>query len=96
MEGNFVIPSTYAQAIFQYINEKRAADYVILSPEQAGDVAAPSDAVLEAYVKANAARYSTPEYRDAAYGAIMPADVAGSIAVTDAQIQQDYDAHKST
>jgi peptidyl-prolyl cis-trans isomerase D len=96
MEGNFVIPSTYAQAIFQYINEKRAVDYVILSPEQAGDVPAPSDAMLEAYVKVNAARYSTPEYRDAVYAAIMPADVAGSISVTDAQIQQDYDAHKST
>ena len=96
MEGNFLLPSTYAQAIFQYINEKRAAEYVILSPEQAGDVPPPSDAVLQAYVKANAARYSTPEYRDAVYAAIMPADVMGSITVTDAQIQQDYDAHKST
>jgi peptidyl-prolyl cis-trans isomerase D len=96
MEGNFLVPSTYAQAIFQYIGEKRAADYVILSPEQAGDVPPPSEAVLVAYVKAHATRYSTQEYRDADYAAIMPADVMGSITVTDAQIQQDYDAHKST
>jgi peptidyl-prolyl cis-trans isomerase D len=96
VEGNFLVPSTYAQAIFQYINEKRAADYVILSPEQAGEVPAPSDAVLSAYVKAHAERFSTPEYRDADYAAIAPADVAGSITVSDAQIQQDYDAHKAT
>jgi len=96
MEGNFLIPSTYAQAIFQYIGEKRAADYVILSPEQAGDIPPPSDAGLEAYVKAHSVRYSTAEYRDADYAAIMPADVMGSITVTDAQIQQDYDAHKAT
>jgi peptidyl-prolyl cis-trans isomerase D len=96
VEGNFLVPSTYAQAIFQYINEKRAADYVILSPEQAGDVPVPSDAVLSAYVKAHAERFSTPEYRDADYAAIAPTDVLGAITVTDAQIQQDYDAHKST
>jgi len=96
LEASLVVPAPYAQAIFQYIGEKRAADYVILSPEQAGSVPPPSDAVLAAYVKAHAARYSTPEYRDAAYAAIAPADVMGSIAVTDAQIQQDYNAHKST
>jgi peptidyl-prolyl cis-trans isomerase D len=96
VEGNFMIPTTYAQAIFQYINEKRAVDYVILSPEQAGDVAPPSDAVLSAYVKAHAERFSTPEYRDATYAAIAPADVMGQITVSDAQISQEYDARKST
>ena len=96
VEGNFIVPPSYAQALFQYINEKRAADYVILSPDQAGEVAPPSDAVLADYVKAHAERYSTPEYRDADYAAITPADVAGSITVTDAQIQQEYDAHKAT
>jgi len=96
MEGNFLVPSTYVQAIYQYSAEKRAADYVILSPDQAGEVPAPSDAVLTAYIKAHAPKYSTPEYRDVDYAAIAPTDVAGSIAVTDAQIQQDYDAHKNT
>ncbi len=96
VESNFVIPPTYAQALFQFINERRAADYVILAPENAGDVAAPSDAVLNAYIKAHAERFSTPEYRDADYAAITPDDVMGSITVTDAQIQQDYDAHKAS
>ena len=96
VEANFIIPTTYAQAIFQYINEKRAADYVILSPEQAGEVAPPSDAVLAAYVKTHAERFSTQEYRDATYAVIAPADVLGAITVTDAQIQQEYDARKST
>jgi peptidyl-prolyl cis-trans isomerase D len=96
VESNFLVPPTYAQAIFQYINEKRAADYVILSPENAGDVPAPSDAVLALYVKLHPERYSTPEYRDADYAAIAPADVIGAVTVSDAQIQQDYDAKKTT
>jgi len=96
MEANFLVPTTYVQAIYQYSAERRAAEYVILSPDQAGDVPPPSEAVLAAYVKAHATRYSTPEYRDVDYAAIAPTDVTGSIAVTDSQIQQDYDAHKST
>jgi peptidyl-prolyl cis-trans isomerase D len=96
VEGNFVVPPTYAQALFQYLNEKRAADYVILSPDQAGNVAPPSDTVLAAYVKAHPERYSTPEYRDADYAVITPADVMGSVTVSDAQIQQEYDVHKAT
>src|SRR5581483_7744597 len=35
VEANFVVPPTYAQALFQYINEKRAADYIVLTPEMA-------------------------------------------------------------
>jgi peptidyl-prolyl cis-trans isomerase D len=96
VEANFLVPTAYAQALFAYINEKRAADYVILMPDQAGDIAPPSDAVLAAYVKDHADHYSTPEYRDADYAVIAPADVMGQINVSDAQIQQEYDAHKAT
>jgi peptidyl-prolyl cis-trans isomerase D len=96
VEGNFLVPPSYAQALFQYLNERRAADYVIVSPDLVGDVPAPSDAVLAAYVKDHPERYSTPEYRDVDYAAIMPADVMGSIIVSDTQIQQEYDAHKAT
>jgi peptidyl-prolyl cis-trans isomerase D len=96
VEGNFVVPPTYAQALFQYINEKRAAEYIVLSPQQAGDVPTPSDAYLAAYIKTHPDRYSTPEYRDADYAAITPADVMGGVTVTDAQLQQAYDAQKST
>ena len=91
---NFVLPTGYAQAIAQYIGERRAADYVVLTPAMVGEIAKPDDAALSAYVKANAARYSTPEYREAEYAAIAPGDV--TVAVTDAQIQQQYDANKST
>ena len=96
VEGNFAVPTTYAQAIFQYSNERRAADYVVLTPAQAGDVPVPSDAVLAATVKAHAARYSTPEYRDADYAVITPADVMGTVSVADTLIAQEYDARKAS
>ena len=94
VEGNYAVPVSYAQALFQFINERRAADYVIVSPDAAGAVAPPSDAVLAAYVKANPDRFSTPEYRDADYAVITSADVP--VTVTDAQIKQVFEAQKST
>jgi peptidyl-prolyl cis-trans isomerase D len=95
-ESNFILPAAYAEGLFLYINERRAADYVVLGQDAAGTIAAPGDKQLEEYVKANAARYSTPEYRDADYAVITPADVAGQINVTDAQIKQQYEAMKDT
>jgi peptidyl-prolyl cis-trans isomerase D len=96
VEGNFVVPLTYAQALFQYIGEKRAADYIVLTPDMAGNLPTPSDTTLNNYLKSHADKYSTPEYRDADYAVIQPADVAGQVTVTDAQISQEYDAHKAT
>jgi peptidyl-prolyl cis-trans isomerase D len=96
VEGNFVVPPTYAQALFSYLNEKRAADYVVLTPEVAGNLPTPSDTTLNAYLKNHPDKYSTPEYRDADYASIGPADVMGQVTVSDAQIQQEYDAHKAT
>lgn len=96
VEGNFLIPPTYAQALFEFINERRAVDYVIVSPDAAGAIPPPSDTVLAAYVKANADRFSTPEYRDADYASLTVDDVMPSITVTDAEIKQAYDNAKAT
>jgi peptidyl-prolyl cis-trans isomerase D len=96
VQANFAIPSAYAQALFLYINERRAVDYVLVSPESVGPVAAPSDAVLTAYIKANASRFSTPEYRSVEYAAITPDDVMPSVTVSDQQIKEDYDSRRST
>jgi peptidyl-prolyl cis-trans isomerase D len=96
LEQGFALPDGYVQALFLFYTERRAADYVIVSPDSVGPIAPPSDAVLAAYVKAHPERFSTPEYRDISYAMIGPADVAGQVTVTEAMITQDYNAHKST
>jgi peptidyl-prolyl cis-trans isomerase D len=94
LESGFVLPSGYAQAIFAYLTERRAAEYVIVAPEAVGPIAPPTDAALADYVKAHPDRFSTPEYREIEYAQIGPADVARESAITDAQIAADYAAHK--
>ncbi len=96
VEGNFAVPAGYAQALLVYSDEKRAADYVIVSPQSLPPVAAPDDKVLAAFVKAHAASFSTPEYRDIDYAELAPEDLASQITVTDAQVHQEFEARKAT
>ncbi len=97
MQGAFQMPAGYVAAIYAYQEEVRAADYIDVPASVITTVAPPTDAQLTAYVKAHAASFSTPEYREITYAAINPDDVMGKIpAVTDAQIKQQYDAQKDT
>lgn len=95
LEAGFALPSGYAQALYLFLTEKRAVDYVIVAPEAVGPIAPPTDAVLADYVKAHADKFSTPEYRQLEYAYIGPQDVAKPSAVTDAMIAQDYAAHQA-
>ena len=95
LEGGFTLPAGYAEALFLYLTEKRAVDYVVVAPEAVGPIAPPTDAMLADYVKAHADKFSTPEYRQIEYAYIGPADVAKESAITDAQIAADYAAHQS-
>ena len=95
LENGFALPRGYAEALYLYLTEKRAVDYVIVAPEAVGAVAPPSDAVLADYVKAHADKFSTPEYRELEYAYVGPQDVAKPSAVTDAMIADNYKAHKA-
>lgn len=96
VEGGMTVPAGYAQALFRFLNERRAAHYIIVAPSLVGEIASPGDAVLGAYVKDHASRYATPEYRDVTFAQLTPADVAGQVTVSDAQIQQYYEQNKAT
>ena len=95
IEGKFALPAGYARALYLYLTEQRAADYVILSPEQLGAVPPPDDATLAAYVKAHANRFSTPEYRQIEFAQVSPEDVVSKVNVTDKMIADEYNTHKA-
>jgi peptidyl-prolyl cis-trans isomerase D len=96
IENGFEVPRGYAHALFAYSTERRAAEYILLTPQALGPIQPPSDSVLAAYVKAHADRFSTLEYRDVTVAIIGPEDVAASVKVTDALLHNEYDAKKST
>jgi peptidyl-prolyl cis-trans isomerase D len=94
MESFFGAPQEYSLALYLYLNEKRAADYVLVPAAAAGDIAPPDDKTLGDFVKANAAHFSTPEYRDVDYAFATPADVP--VEITDKMIADEFAARNAT
>lgn len=89
------MPQGYARALFNYLNEARAVQYITLPISAAGAPPAPTYSQLQAYIAAHASRFSTPEYRGVTFAWISPRDLAGKVKVSDAQLQQQYEAQKS-
>ena len=84
----------YARLLFDYVNERRAADYVVVRKTAAGMPPPPAETELAGYVKAHAQAFSTPEYRDVTYAVAGPQDVMNKISVTDQELQQQYELRK--
>lgn len=93
-ESFFGVPAEYSLALYLYINEKRGADYVVVPPDAAGTIAAPDDKTLAAFIKDNAAHFSTPEYRDVQFAWAAPADVP--VEITDKMIADEFAARQAT
>jgi peptidyl-prolyl cis-trans isomerase D len=90
----FGAPTGLTHLLIDYIGQRRTAEYVVITPDLAGSVRAPTDAELAAYHKQNAARFSTPEYRELEYVEIGTEQFAGDVKVTDDDLKQEYDEHK--
>jgi peptidyl-prolyl cis-trans isomerase D len=89
------LPEGYARALFNYLNEVRAVEYITVPASVAGAPPTPTDAQLEAYMNAHRDRFSTPEYRQVSFAWIAPEDVSKGVKVTDAQLRQQYEAQKA-
>lgn len=89
--SGLAIPTGYARALFDFINEQRAVNYVVVPPSAAGKAPKPTDAQLEAFVKAHASEFSTPQYRGLTYAEATPDQVVDQISVTDKQLHNQYE-----
>ncbi len=92
--SGYALPPGYVIALLSFLNETRAADYVVVPASATGTIPAPTDAQLTAFVKKNAVRFSTPEYREVTYAEISPDDLAEQIQVSDAQLKAEYTLRK--
>lgn len=89
-------PRGMAIALGAYANERRSIEYVVLPAAKAGEIAAPDDAALEAFMQANAAAYTTPELRTATVLTVDAHDVAAKIEVSESEIASEYEVRKKT
>jgi len=89
-------PRGMALALSAYETERRSIEYVVFPTGKAGEIAPPDDAILQTFMEANAAAYTTPELRTVTALIIDAADVAAKLDVSDADIATEYDVRKAT
>ncbi len=75
--------------------EKRAADVIIISDKDVGNITAPSTAELEAFFTKNKQKFVTPEMRKISYVTIGQQDLARSLAITEQEIAAEYEKNKA-
>jgi len=94
VHDGFALPPGYTSLLFDYVEEQRAASYVVVPKEAAGTAPAPTDAELDAFIRSHPSQFSTPEYRDVTYAVAGPQDVMNQVHVTDQELQQQYELRK--
>ncbi len=89
------VPKAMVEALHRFQSETRSIDYVVLPATAAGDIAPPSQDVLETYYKARQQSYRTPEYRNLVVLALTPAKLAETQMVSEEDAQKRYDEVKA-
>ncbi len=96
LSGDIRVPETAIEAINQFQNEKRAIEYLALGPAQAGDIPQPTLEVLGKYFEERKVVFRAPEYRKITLLSMSPAELAKPDKVSDVDVKNYYETHKSS
>jgi peptidyl-prolyl cis-trans isomerase D len=89
------VPETMVNTILDYRLQRRMAEYFVVDAAKLPAPAAPTDAQIEEYYKANPMAYTAPERRSLAWIAVTPQQYAGQMPVSDEELREEYDAHRA-
>ena len=87
-------PLALTEPLFRRAREQRIAQYMVIPDKAVAALPQPSAEQIEAYYKANEARFSAPEYRHLSFITASAQSLAASVTITDEEIQAAYEARK--
>ena len=87
-------PKQLVDAIYDYRNEKRVVDTVLVADAAMEAPASPDAATLAKYQTDHADRYQAPEYRKLTVVRLRPEALAAAIKVSDDEVAQEFNTHK--
>ena len=93
--GDLDPPKTLAQAYNRFVNEQRAADFVVLTRDKVGEIAPPAPDVLSKYFEDNKFLFRAPEYRGLVLMSLTQADLAKPDEVSEADARRYYELNLS-
>lgn len=88
-------PSSFGRMAIAFESERRTISIAAITPDRVGTPAAPTDAEIEAFYKAQAEAFALPEYRAFTVIRAEPADFAGHVEVPEAKIKELYEFRKA-
>jgi peptidyl-prolyl cis-trans isomerase D len=88
-------PKTVLDAVNRFQNERRAIEYVVLGPAQAGEIGEPTPEQLTSYFNARKVTFRAPEYRRIVIATLSPADASKWITISDEEAKQIYDERRT-
>jgi len=89
--GETVVPKAALEAFNRFQNEERSIDYVVLGPEQAGNIPDPAPDVLAKYFEERKVAFRAPEFRKITVVSLTPEELAAHIEVSDVDVRKSYD-----
>lgn len=91
VSGGVKVPTVLYRSVQELTGEMRAISYVALTPEMAGEIPAPTDDELNAFMSETRGQWRTPEYRGITTLAARAADLADPAAITPDEVKAEYD-----
>ena len=88
-------PQLLAERLLGWALQQRTVTLVELPFAAAPEPEAPTQAQLERFLENNAARFSTPEYRDVAMATLNAARIMSEVEVSDRDIEDSYAANRA-
>jgi peptidyl-prolyl cis-trans isomerase D len=93
--GGAAAPKALASAIYNYRNEKRIADTLLIADSSITSLPAPDQATLEKFEKGHAERYQAPEYRKLTILRLRADAIAAGIKPSDRDIADEFNTHRA-
>ncbi len=88
-------PQTIIDGLYKARGQKRILDVVTLKNDSITNIPAPDDKALHDYYQQNLQPFTAPEYRAITIAKLSTDDVAKDIAISDEQVQKEYNDKKA-
>ncbi|MFZ5693379.1 MAG: SurA N-terminal domain-containing protein [Pseudomonadota bacterium] len=95
LTGELTIPATAIDAQNRFANELRALDYVVLGPDQAGEIKDPTPEQLAKYFDERKNLFRAPEFRKVDIVTLSADALAKTITVSDEDAKKAYEADRA-
>lgn len=89
------VPDVMAEAVYGYRNERRVAEYLVLTPDMVGDLPEPTEEELAELHEGAPQAFSTPERRSFEVLVVRPELLAETIAISDEEARQAFEERRS-